>query len=163
MEEDYNSEITQGKIALTKQGMAFYQFKLKKAVVLLGKYLDTGMLSSYKDNLDIDEDSESDNRSRISEEEIGVAEEDNEFILFANEDISLTTIVSAGTELAQTFIFEDCVIKHVGGIQTYLSVECCQGCMFSVGGSNACALISVLIGYPLINYNYMNAINLHKI
>ena len=92
-----------------------------------------------------------------------MAEEDNEFILFANEDISLNTIVSAGTELAQTFIFDDCVIKHVGGIQTYLSVECCQGCMFSVGGSNACALISVLIGYPLINYNYMNAINLHKI
>ena len=162
MEEDDNSEITQGKIVLTKQGMAFSQFELKKAVVLLGKYLDPGMLSSYKDNLDIDEDSESDNRSSISEEEIGVAEEDNEFILFANEEISLNTIVNAGTELAQTFIFEDCVIEHVGGIQTYPPVECCQGCMFSGGGSNAYALISVLIGY-LINYNYMNAINLHEI
>ena len=104
MEEDYNSEITQGKIALTKQGMVFYQFELKKAVVLLGKYLDTGMLSSYKDNLDIDEDSESDNRSRISEEEIGVAEEDNEFILFANEDISLNTIVQVQSLLKRLYL-----------------------------------------------------------
>ena len=35
--------------------------------------------------------------------------------------------------------------------------------MFSGEGNNACVLISVLIGNALINYNYMNAIDLHEI
>ena len=144
--------------------MAFYQFQLKKDVALLGKYLDPRTLSSYKDDLDIDGDSESDDRSSILEEEIGVDEKDKEIILSVNEEISLDTIVSAGKELFQRFIFEDCVIEHVGGIQTlHLSAECCQGRMFSSEGCKACVLISVLIGYALINYNYMNAIDLHEI
>ena len=55
----------------------------------------------------------------------GVDEEGNEFILFADEEISLDTIVSAGTELAQRFIFKDCVIEYVGSIQTlHLPAEC---------------------------------------
>ena len=85
----------------------FYQFHLKKAVVLLRKYMDPGTLSSYKNDLDIDEDSELDNISSISEEESGVDEKDNKFILSANEEISLDTIVR---ELDQTFMFEDCII-----------------------------------------------------
>lgn len=87
-----------------------HRFWLNKAVVLLRKYLNSGTLSCYRDDLDIYEDSKSDNRSSIWEEQIGVEEEDSEFILSANEYLSLDTKVSAGAELARTFVLEDCVI-----------------------------------------------------
>ena len=124
VDEDDDSEETHGKIALNKQGITFNQFQLNKAVVLFGKCLDPGTLSSYKDDLDISEDSKSDSRSSISEEETGVDEEDSEFILSANKEISLDTIVSTGTELARTFVLEDCVIFQLNVVTaTFFLVE----------------------------------------
>lgn len=127
-----------------------YQFRLNKAVVLLRKYLNSVTLSCYKDDLDIYEDSKSDNRSSISEEVIGVEEEDSAFILSANEYLSLGTKVSADAELARTFVLEDCVIF-------LLNVVKCA--CFLKGG----VLISILIGYALINFKYTKTINLHEI
>jgi len=144
--ESIDESSVKGQMALIRKGLAHYKLEIERALFTFGPYIDTdGLTSGLVTNFE--SENEEVDSTDDSEENEESEEENTELTL---SEINYESIDYAGKQLSAAFSFVDCTINTYDcSSSLYLPSGCSQDKLNGANGSNACAIIALLMGSML--------------
>jgi len=138
-----------GRMVLVKTAMLYYRREIEKALKAFECYFDPNSLCTG----DLPEESD-DEHNGSEHNESDTCPSDIEYDITREilmTDISFDFISTLGIELSRSFAFSECVMKEMNDeITILLPREYCQDRFAGANGSNACVVISLLMGFMVV-------------
>lgn len=134
----------EGKRSLVRKGIDYYKNEIKKALLYFREFQSSP-------NFEIDENlNDNEEMEEVEDDdEVEYTNSDDEQPEVSDEtdipDINLSEMVNNGRQLAMQFHYSNCYDNTYNAI--YLPKDCCQSRLNGSNGSNACVIISILMGY----------------
>ncbi|XP_057310731.1 uncharacterized protein LOC130648685 [Hydractinia symbiolongicarpus] len=150
-----NSQALFGELILMRKGLLFYQNCLEKAVSVFQKCINLGNVEILQnsetegdgDEYDSEDDNARDNDFDMLDKE---STSDVEEVYFPNNEVNSEFVLAVGIELAQGYKKDPLVVKEDSHTKTCMCpLSLCQSLLNNANGSNACVVISLIMGYML--------------
>ena len=147
-----------GRLALIRQGQAYYRLQMEKAVQDFRPFIsleDSVSSETTSDDDEMNDDSLCDNDLSYYNSMTDSEDENISDVIIDDDDtMNRSLITNVGSMLASQLSFSTCHVEDTSGIMTvFLPSEYCQNKLDGANGSNACVLISLIMGYMYVTEN----------